>query len=86
MGADCKVQNNKYVSMVRQIDIILSNKEEGVINKDHKFAVKELDKLNENFNDKLKPPFVIDLTDYDYKFATAIGIFGLIAIIGLALF
>ncbi len=72
--------------MIRQIDTILSNTEEGVINKEHKFATKELDKLNEKFDDKLKSPLLIDLTDYDYKFATAIEIFGLIAIIGVALF
>jgi len=71
--------------MIKQIDTILNNTE-GVINKEHKFATKEVDKLNEKFDEKLKPPLLIDLTGCDYKLATAIEIFGLIAIIGVAVF
>ena len=72
--------------MIRKIDTILSNTEEGAINKGYKFVTKELDKSNEEFDEKLKPPLLIDLTDYDYKLATIIEIFGLIAIIGVAIF
>ena len=72
--------------MIKQIDTILNNTEEGVLNKEHKFTTKEVDKLNEEFDEKLKPPLLIDLTGYDYKLATTIEIFGLIAIIGVAVF
>ena len=72
--------------MIRQIDTLINNAGEEAINKEHKFTAKELDKLNEEFDKKLKPSLLIDLTGYDYKLATTIEIFGLIAIIGVAIF
>ena len=71
--------------MIKQIDTILNNTE-GVINKEHKFATKEVDKLNEKIDEKSKTPLLINLTGYDYKLATSMEIIGLIAIIGVAVF
>ena len=85
MGVDCQMQDKKYVSIIKQIDTILNNTE-GLINKGHNFTTKEVDRLNEKFDEKLKPQLLINLTNYDYKLATIIEIFGLIAIIGVAVF
>ena len=80
------MQDKKYVSMIKKIDTILNNTEEGLINKEHKSARKEVDRLKDEFDEKLKPPISIHLTNYDYKLATSIEIFGFIARIGVAVF